>query len=300
MGPCQKRVVDFADKTTINDGNGDARRYRKDIAVEGYQKSDMNAHGRSDLQYGILVRNLPTGCDSLVAEVVDVSGNVVSSRPIAAPNLPAVHHFVDFEDGAMPPPGWTALTSTTGTGTTLVNRTAGAHGGARGMVARDASTKETASQRAAIQRPLPGERFAWLAEGWFKPTKLDLGPGQGLYSLHFLRGDTLAVAAGVFRSGTTHRAGLTIRHPDATHATTLGRTEIAVDSWRKWRVRLRRLGTREATAILDLDSIEVLRVNWDTGPLTPDRFRAGIGWAPAGTTSRLLVDDVRVASTDDG
>lgn len=63
------RVVDFHNKQTINKtrGNSDKKIYKNDIGVEGYQKSRMNdpERTRTDLRYGILVRNLPDECDNL-------------------------------------------------------------------------------------------------------------------------------------------------------------------------------------------------------------------------------------------
>ena len=60
----EPRVVDFNDKTTVNEGNGDEYTYLDGIGVEGYQKSNMVAQRRTDLQCGILLRNIPVDCDS--------------------------------------------------------------------------------------------------------------------------------------------------------------------------------------------------------------------------------------------
>ena len=60
------RVVDFDDKSTIVEGKGDSFRYVNDIGVEGYQKSNMVEHGRTDLAYGVLVRGIPNQCDGLL------------------------------------------------------------------------------------------------------------------------------------------------------------------------------------------------------------------------------------------
>ena len=87
------RVVDFHDKTTINKkrGNSDELIFTNDIGVEGYQKSRMNnpQRPRTDLKYGILVRNLPDECDTLIARVFDVGGNCVTSAPIPVPDQAA-------------------------------------------------------------------------------------------------------------------------------------------------------------------------------------------------------------------
>src|SRR5215467_397777 len=60
----ETRFVAFDDKETVNEGNEDELVYKNDIGVEGYQKSDMIAHQRTDLHYGILVRGLPSICDA--------------------------------------------------------------------------------------------------------------------------------------------------------------------------------------------------------------------------------------------
>ena len=71
--------MNFDDKTTISEGKGDHLRFNdQDIAVEGYQKSDMVKDDRPDLHYGILVRNVPLNCDSLVATLFNVSGASVA------------------------------------------------------------------------------------------------------------------------------------------------------------------------------------------------------------------------------
>ncbi|MBD1889482.1 M23 family metallopeptidase [Coleofasciculus sp. FACHB-SPT9] len=81
----ETRVVDFNDKETINEGNGDKYLYKNDIGVEGYQSSNMVARKRTKLKYGIRVRNLPSNCDTLIARVIDVGGNVSTSALITVP-----------------------------------------------------------------------------------------------------------------------------------------------------------------------------------------------------------------------
>ena len=159
---------------------------------------------RTDLRYGILVRNLPDECDTLIARVFDVGGNSVTSAPILVPNQTATDEFVDFEDGAMPPAGWKRVTSTTGSGTTVANDTSAAHSGSRGMLSIDASTTETSTQRAGIEFALPAGRFEWIAEGWFNPTVLDLAPNDSIHLFRFLSGEDLSVAARIIR----HEGGL--------------------------------------------------------------------------------------------
>jgi len=134
---------------------------------------------RSDLRYGILVRNLPDDCDTLVARVIDVGGNSVTSTSIAVPNQTAIDEFVDFEDGEMPPAGWKRVRSLSGSGTTVANDTSAAHSGSRGMLCVDASTTEGGSQRAGIElgclRALSVDRRRLVQSGGagFEPESID-------------------------------------------------------------------------------------------------------------------------------
>ena len=128
-----------------------------------------------------------------------------------------------------------------------------AHSGTRGLLCIDDSTTEASTQRAGIEYPLPPGRFEWRAEGWFNPTQLELAPGQALYLLYFLSGNGLSVAARIHNdahasSGARGEEMRTIRcergmvPPPSRWA-----------AWRKWRLELIRLATRETTAILYLD-----------------------------------------------
>ena len=212
----ESRFVDFNDKSTVNEGNDDEKLFENGIGVEGYQKSDMVKDGRTDLHYGIIVRNMPNECDTLIARVIDVGGNTVTSAPIPVPNQIATDEKADFEDGAMPPAGWTALTSTSGQGTTVTNDSTAAHSGLRGMLCVDGSeTKST--QRAAIEHVVPAGRFEWLTEGWFNLKERDLDPGQAIDLLHFRSsGTNLSVAARIHKDGDSFRAGIIVKNPDDT------------------------------------------------------------------------------------
>src|SRR5262249_46368536 len=149
--------------------------------------------------YGILVRNIPNECDTLIARVVDVGGNRVTSAPILVPSQIATDERSTFEDGAMPPAGWAALTSTSGDGTTVTNDPTAAHSGLRGMLWLDGCKKKS-TQRPPIEHVFPAGRFEWTAEGWFNPTALDLDPGQAIDILHFRSsGTSLSVAARIHK-----------------------------------------------------------------------------------------------------
>ncbi len=285
------RIVDFDDKSTINEEKGDQFRYVDDLCVEGYQKSNMGKDGFTDLKYGILVRKIPPRCDTLVARVIDVGGNVATSAPIAVPNQVAVDEFVDFEDGL--PAGWIALTSASGSGTTVAVTASAAHSGTQGLLCVDASNSEATTQRASIEFGLPPNRFEWRVQGWFNPSQLELSAGQAVYVLHVLSSGRLTVAARVRRKGNRLRAGLVAGNPDGD-----GRDGpvIATGVWRKWRLELLRVGTRETTAVLYLDEggrmKEQARLNWDTTTLEPTSLRAGIGYSSRRAAATVLVDEL--------
>ena len=307
------REVNFNNKQTVNEGNNDDLTYVDDIGVEGYQRSNMVDDGRSDLKYGILVRNIPDYCTMLDASVMDVGDHEVTTIGILIPVLTVTDEHISFENtdlanGVPPPAGWDDVTSSTGDGTTIETATKANHAGSQSdmMLSTDNSGGESSTQRAGIQFNLPLEpepkRFEWVAEAWFKPTSLGLGENQNLYLLYFLGETTLdekklSVAARIRHvDGGTMRAGIIAREkPDGDFKVKNGdppTSEIATDQWRHWRLHLLRIGTRETTAVLYLDGREQARLNWDTTELEPKIFRAGIGLTSAGATATVLTDDL--------
>jgi hypothetical protein len=297
------RVVDFNDKNTVIEANSDDSIFVDDIGVEGYQKSDMIAHQRADLNYGILIRDIPSNCDRLVARVKDVSNNIATSPEIAVPTQTAVDKSVAFEDGQMPPPGWQVVTSASGSGTTVTNVTASGHTGSlsRLMLSTDASATETSTQRAGIEYTLPAGRFEWTAEAWFNPLELNLASGQSVYLLHFLSGANLSVAARIHHRAGSFRAEIIVKKPDGTLKDEDSAANIDTGAWRKWRLHLLRIGTRETTAILYLNEggklEEQARINWDSTTYEPLSLRVGIGLSSAGATATVLTDKVRVTES---
>ncbi|MCI0366628.1 MAG: M23 family metallopeptidase, partial [Phycisphaerales bacterium] len=299
------RFVDFDNKKTVNEGNSDEKVFKKDIGVEGYQKSPMNdpERLRNDLEYGILVRNIPTDCNTLIARVIDMGNNIATSAEIAVPDQVAVDELVDFEDGAMPPAGWKPVTSRTGSGTTVTNDASAAHSGSRGMLCVDDSTTETNTQRAGIELTLPAGRFEWIAEGWFNPIVLELAPepdAQSVFLLYFLSEKNLSVAARIRNHEGLLLAGIVAKEPDGTFPDSDSAAVIA-PGWRKWQLHLLRIGTRETTAVLYLDEdgemVEQDRLNWDSTASEPTSLRAGIGLSSAGAKATVLADELRVSES---
>jgi hypothetical protein len=222
--------------------------------------------------------------------------------PIPVPNQTATDEFVDFEDGAMPPVGWKRVTSATGSETTVTNVASAGHCGSRGMLCVDASTTETSTQRAGIEHTLPGGRFEWIAEGWFKPTVLDLAPNDSIQLLRFLSGEVVSVAARIIRhEGGLLLAGIVANDLDGNLKVANSSAIISLDVWRRWRLHLLRIGTRETTAVLYLDEDGTMReqdrLDWDSTASEPTILRAGIGFSSAGAKATVLTDELRLTES---
>jgi hypothetical protein len=238
----------------------------------------------------------------LLARAIDVAGNVATSELIAVPDQAAVDEFVDFEDGQLPPAGWATVTSAAGSGTSVSIVAAAAHSGMRGLSCTDESTTEASTQRAGIEYPLPSGRFEWRAEGWFNPMALELDNGQSVYVLYFLSGARLCLAARIHNDSHALRAGLVARNADDTLRARNGPSVIALGVWRKWRLELTRLATRETTAVLYLDEgarmAEQVRLNWDSTEHEPSRLRAGIGFSSVGAAATIWADELRLTESE--
>lgn len=288
----ETRVVDFNDKTTVNEGNGEQYQWKNDISVEGYQTSDMIADGRTDLHYGILLRQIPSACNSLVARVIDIGGNTATSAAISIAMPSALIWDLSFEDGLNPPPGWTLLTSSSGTGTSVSNDPSAAHSGSRGLLSLDVSTTESTTQRACVERTFsPVTPFEWTARSWLRPASLNLSPGDNVYPLAFYNGSSVVVAAIIRNNGGVIVPGIIVRYPDNSLHTSLSSTPLATGFWKKWVLHVLRLGTRETTAVLYDDCTELVRKNWDSRSLEPLQLRAGIALSSTGTTATIHTDD---------
>jgi len=297
------RVVDFNEKLTVNEGNGDEYIYKNDIGVEGYQTSNLKGQKRNDLKYGIMVRNIPANCDTLVARVIDIGNNTVTSSPITVPNQTLTDISVDFENGQIPPGGWTTVISPQNSGI-VINSSSAAHSPSlRGMRCDSPIVGTIVSgvtHTTAIDYALPAGRFEWNIEGWFNPTISNLTGAKSVYLLQFLNGTTFSVAARIRINpvtGGSLLAGIEyqslnnqLKGPDSSAA-------ISTGVWRKWRLSLLRIATRETTAVLYLDNVEQVRVRWDSTGSEPVSVRAGLAQIPGGVTATMLVDDIRLTES---
>lgn len=293
------RAVEFDDKTTVQEGPGDEFAFTGDIAVEGYQSSNMVLDGRTDLSYGVLVRDLPVACDNLLVRVMDLAGHTVTGAAVPVPaSQTAFDESATFDSGVVPPPGWLAFTSTTGTWTTVSTDSGAAHDGARGLTCADTSNGDFALQQAAVGIALPPGRFEWTGEGWFNPLSLGLAPSatNAVYLLEFTgTGGGPSVAALIYNAAGTLRATLAAVQPDGSFAGTTSYAVVTTGVWRHWRLGLVRLGTRETTAVLSLDQAEVARMSWVSSTFyEPVAFRGGIGLISPNATAVIRCDGLHV------
>ena len=287
------RTSKFDDKRTVNEGNGDDLRFNsQDVAVEGYQKSNMIKDGRTDLHYGILVRNVPLACHSFAASLFDVSGKKIATNTLQCPEDGLVDVAVDFENDQFPPQDWTV--STSGSGTSVKLTCSAAYSGERGMECVAASRTETTLKNACIERALPQDRFEWLSQAWLNPKALTLEKNQSVLLFRFTDGEALIAAAHINRGSEKLWAGITVRKLDGTLKSSNGSAAVEINRWRNWSLHLLRLGTRETTAILSLDSKEVVRLNWDTVGVQLLGFAAGIASIPAKASGTISCDELRL------
>jgi hypothetical protein len=293
------RRVDVDDKTTVNEGNDDDLEFLDDIALEGYQTSNMRDDKRTDLKYGVVVRNLPGNCDSLVAKVYDLGSHQATSAAISVPDQTAVELSLDFEDGLTTPPGWVARTSANSQNvqvTSVANDATVAHTGTHSLLATDDSTRNS-SEQAAIESGLGSDRFEWRAEGWIRPSTLDLPEeAKQVYLLEFLdaAGADLSVSARLRNTSGSILAGIAARKPDGSTGAKDSAEVIGTASWHKWTLRLLRVATRETTAVLLLDDIEKVRYSWDSTVYEPLKVRLGVGQSFSKVKAVLNTDDVLI------
>jgi hypothetical protein len=76
---------------------------------------------------------------------------------------------------------------------------------------------------------------------------------------------------------------------------------IELGVWRRWRLEVLRIGTRESTVVLYLDvdgkTEEQTRRDWDSTASEPTALRAGIASSSAGAKATVLVDELRVTES---
>src|SRR5215475_1323296 len=112
-GAARSLHVNFDDRETINSDKGDNQEFKNEIAVEGYQKSNLKGDGVLDLHYGVLVDAIPPEDKFVKLNVLDVKYGKLESVEFRLPELKAgeqpVDSNIDFEDRVFPPQGWESI-----------------------------------------------------------------------------------------------------------------------------------------------------------------------------------------------
>jgi hypothetical protein len=315
------KIVDFDNGLTIhkNDANNDGLIYNNQgIGVEGYQKSNMVRQCFRDLHYGILIRDIPKSCTSLKAKLMDVSGNIITSPKIPIlSQKSAINQILDFEDGSMPPKHWKIVTSSIRVDnshptrkrkrTQVSNESIAAFRSNHGMLSKVSQVSKSGSH-AAIEYELPrNECIELLVESMFNPAELKLNEGNSIYPLYFLNDENvLSFAAGIYkkRNNNIFQTRLIAKNPNRTikHSVNNQNTTNRVNlrEWRAWRLELRRIDTRETTAILSLGCedncppVEVAHISFDSRTYKPSKLRVGIGFCPSNARGTIFADNIRL------
>jgi len=294
--------VDFDDRSTIVSDKGDQHAFNaQGIAVEGYQKSNLKGAGLNDLQYGVLVKDITPEFQSATLRVRDID-EARRHAPFSLPTLDAGRTPIDSRAGfeepePFPPPGW-ALSVRPGN----VGRPDEVAGltGARGLLCQDNQSAPGALIRAGLRFRLPVDRsprpMSWRLRADIKPPQLQMDRGLAMHPLALLAGDDIVAAACVrrLRSG-EFVAGVLMRSAgDLSRESIDVSQHVPLNAPARWDLALLRVGTRQTTAVLRLNSRVVARVNGDTTSVEPDTAFVGILHRHGGLRMTLHVDQLRL------
>ena len=291
--------VDFGDRETINSDKGEEHAFKHAIAVEGYQRSNLKGERLRDLQYGVIVKDITSEYETVKLEVLDIRNEKRKSAEFSLPKLEAGEEPVDsrvgFEDQTFPPQGWELNLLP---GNVCLPDENAAHAGSRGLLCQDLRSLQGPLIRSGLRFALPPRRMSWRLRADIKPTELEMSKGQLIHALAFLVGDDLLAAACLRKiRNDKHVAGVLIRSADGLLRERINvekQGEILPDSWVRWELDLIRLGTRQTTAVLQLDGDEVARINGDTTGVEPETGCVGILHRHGGLQITLHVDQLRL------
>jgi Peptidase family M23 len=289
--------VDFDDRETINSDKGDEHAFNDNgIAVEGYQKSNLKGEGLSDLHYGVIVKDTAPEFERVKLQVVDIGDGQPETAEFPLPKLEAdakpVNSRASFEAPKFPPPGWELKLVS---GNVCRPDESAALGGLRGLLCQDLESSQGTLIRAGLRFALPAHRMSWRLGADIRPAELQMSTGRVLHPLAFLAGDIL-VAAACLRKIRNDKciAGVMIRSADGLFRERIdvNEGEIFRDGGVRWELDLLRLGTRQTTAVLRLNSNVVARINGDTTSVEPDTGCVGILHSHSGLQITLHVDQL--------
>jgi hypothetical protein len=292
--------VDFDDRSTIVSDKGDEHAFNDEgVAVEGYQKSNLKGEGLSDLNYGVVVKDITPEFKVATLRVFDVRNVHSDCVEVGLPELPTgeepIHSRVDFEDATFPPAGWQQDVLP---GNVCRPDEAAALDGQKGLLCQDLQSSHGSSLRAGLSFALPVARLpvrpmSWRLRADLRPAQLQMRTGLAIFPLAFLSGDRV-VAAAVLREVRNDRlfGGVMIRNADGLVRERIDVTEgeIFRDAAVRWELELLRLGTRQTTVILRLDNNVIARINGDTTSVEPDTACVGITHQHSGVQAALHFD----------
>jgi hypothetical protein len=288
--------VDFDDRNTINSDKGDEHAFKKGVAVEGYQKSNLKGEGLSDLHYGVIVNDITPKFESAKLQVADVKGRRPKTAELALPKLKGDQKPVDsqasFESQEFPPPGWKLDLLP---GNVCRADAAAALKGSRGLLCQDVESLPRTLIRAGLRFALPTQRMSWRLAADIKPVQLQMSRGHVIHPLAFLAEDSFVASACLRKiRNDKYVAGVLIRSADGLLRERIDVTEgeIAEDGRARWELDLLRLGTRQTTVVLRLDNKVVARLNGDTTSIEPDRGWVGILHRHTALRITLHVDEL--------
>ena len=297
--------VDFDDRKTIVSDKGDQHAFNEQgIAVEGYQKSNLKGDGVKTLHYGVLIKDIAPEFEHVKLTVLDVKNENQKSAGFPLPKLEAgkkpVNRRVGFEEGEpFPPPGWELNVLS---GNVCRPDESAKLTDARGLLCQDLRSAPGPLIRAGLRFAMPIDRpvhpMSWRVKADIKVVELQMDKGLVIHPLVFLAGNEIVAAACLRKvvSGELF-AGIMIRSEDGLFRERINRGErgeILTDTSIGWEVELLRIGTRQTTAVLRLNSLVVARINGDTTAVEPDAACVGIVHRHSGLQLTQHVDQLRL------
>ena len=299
----RKLRVDFDDRNTIVSNKGDQHAFNEQgIAVEGYQKSNLNGEGLNDLHYGVLIKDITPEFKSVRLQVRDVKNEKPKSAQFSLPTLDTgkkpINSRAGFEESeTFPPPGWelSVLSSNI-----CRPDPAAALTDSRGLLCQDLQSVQGTLIRTGLRFALLANRspvrpMSWRLRANIKPAELQMDRGRVIHPLAFLAGSDVMAAACLRKIRSDKLvAGVLIRNADGLFRERIdvSEGEIFMDGQVRWELELLRLGTRQTTALLRLDTKIVSRINGDTVSVEPDAGCVGILHRHSGLQITLHVDQL--------
>ena len=296
-----KLHVDFDDRNTIVSDKGDEQAFKNGIAVEGYQKSNLQGEGLSDLHYGVIVEDITPEFTSVQLQVVDVKHGQPETAEFPLPTLEdgknPVNSRVGFEGQTFPPQGWALHLLP---GNVCRPDTAAALTDARGLLCQDLQSVPGTLIRAGLRFALPVNRspvrpMSWRLRADIQPAELLMDKGLVMHPLAFLAGNDLVAAACLRKiRNDEYIAGVLIRSADGLFRERIdvNEGEIFRDGQVRWELELLRVGTRQTTAVMRLNNNVVARINGDTTSVEPEAACVGILHRHSGLQITLHVDQL--------